>query len=298
MNGSNESEREYNRITQIANEYRQNGYTVIIEPSIKELPNFLSDYKPDIIAKNNNESVIIEIISHSNILKESQLSRIAEIIESHPGWRFELVMTNPKGNTLISSEARLPKVEEVSKRLTKAKKLVSDTDYEVAIAIAWSALEGLLRLIGRSENITLERQSSTYVIKRLYSLGLVDSESYQELFKINKIRNSIVHGLVEPNLNSSEILGFIETVRKILTKYRRTLTMCKCPVCGKQTANVGTLFSHLINIRDEKHEKWLESYCKMNKINLGKLLVDRAQDKKDANKPLTDLLKRDFCEAS
>jgi len=44
---------------------------------------------------------------------------------------------------------------------------------------------------------------------------------------------------------------------------------CTCPVCGKQTAHVGTLFSHLLNIHDRGHEKWLESYCVKNSINFG-----------------------------
>ena len=70
---------------------------------------------------------------------------------------------------------------------------------------------------------------------------------------------------------------------------------CICPVCAKQTTHVGTLFSHLLNIHDRSHETWLESYCAKNSINFGKLLVDRVQEKKDANEPLTDLLKRDFC---
>jgi predicted nucleic-acid-binding Zn-ribbon protein len=72
--------------------------------------------------------------------------------------------------------------------------------------------------------------------------------------------------------------------------------VCKCPVCGRNTATVRTLFMHLVNIRDIRHEKWLDSYCKANKINYMKLLVNRMEDKKDANKPLTDALKRDFCE--
>lgn len=70
---------------------------------------------------------------------------------------------------------------------------------------------------------------------------------------------------------------------------------CKCPVCGKQTTTVGTLFSHVINIIDIRHEKWLESYCQSNGVNLMHLLAERAKGTKDANKPLTDLLRRDFC---
>jgi len=72
--------------------------------------------------------------------------------------------------------------------------------------------------------------------------------------------------------------------------------ICRCPVCRKTTSTVGTLFSHIINNTDTSHEKWLESYCKLNNIDFGRLLLDRINGNKDANKPLTVLLKRDFCE--
>ena len=71
---------------------------------------------------------------------------------------------------------------------------------------------------------------------------------------------------------------------------------CKCPVCRKNTTTVGTLFLHLVNIHDTRHARWLESYCQTNNVNFGKLLVDRVKGIKNANKPLTDVLKRDFCE--
>ncbi len=289
-------DREESRINQIAKEYRKKGYQVTIEPSLNELPSFLSHYRPDIIAVSNDESVIIEVKSYSNLYRQSQMSNIAEIVEAQPRWRFELVMTNPGGNTLITSESRLPSINEVSKRLTRARRLVKNADYESAIAIAWSAIEGLLRLIGKDENIALNRQSSSYVIKKTYTLGLIDNESYEELLKLNKIRNSVTHGLVEPNLQPSTILNSIELGRKILKRYRSKKMACICPVCRKRTAHVGTLFSHLVNISDINHITWLESYCKKNNVNFSKLLADRVKEKKDANKPLTDLLKRDFCE--
>jgi len=71
---------------------------------------------------------------------------------------------------------------------------------------------------------------------------------------------------------------------------------CECPVCGKQTATVGTLFSHLVNIHDHNHEDWLESYCQSNGVNLMGVLVERTTGRKGANKPLTDILRRDFCD--
>jgi hypothetical protein len=70
---------------------------------------------------------------------------------------------------------------------------------------------------------------------------------------------------------------------------------CKCPVCGRNTTTVGTLFSHIVNIHDPGHERWLNTYCRSNNIDLTELLRQRALDNKDANKPLTAVLKRDFC---
>ncbi len=68
----------------------------------------------------------------------------------------------------------------------------------------------------------------------------------------------------------------------------------RCPVCLKETTTVGTFFSHVINIPDETHRDWLREYCRLNGINLMKLLGERAMDIKGANKPLTDAFRRDF----
>jgi hypothetical protein len=296
MSTTDKLSREENRIADIANEYRRKGYKVTINPSRSSLPSFLRNYQPDIIAEGEGESVVIEVTSRRSLAYDDRIYRIAEIVGKQLGWRFDLVMTNPKGNALISSESRLPNIEELSKRLMKARKLVNHGDLEAAISIAWSAAEGLLRLIGKDEHIDLERQPSPYVTKKLYSLGLVDDSSYRQLSDFYKVRNSISHGLVEPHLQAHTILNFIDTVRKILSGYRRKIRMCKCPVCGKRTTSVGTLFSHLLNIHDPQHANWLESYCQSNDINFLELLSDRVRGMKDANKPLTDALKKDFCE--
>jgi hypothetical protein len=71
---------------------------------------------------------------------------------------------------------------------------------------------------------------------------------------------------------------------------------CRCPVCRKKTTSVGTLFSHIVNIRDIQHERWLASYCQANNIDLGIVMLNRVKGIKGANKPLTNVLKRDYCE--
>lgn len=71
---------------------------------------------------------------------------------------------------------------------------------------------------------------------------------------------------------------------------------CECPVCGRETEHVGTLFSHILNTHNPTHREWLDDYCVKNNINMMRLLAERALDKKNANKPLTDAFRRDFCD--
>ena len=69
----------------------------------------------------------------------------------------------------------------------------------------------------------------------------------------------------------------------------------KCPVCKKTTSTVGTLIEHIANNQDASHEKWLEVYCQKNNIDFGRMILERLNGNKDANRPLTVPLKRDFC---
>lgn len=70
---------------------------------------------------------------------------------------------------------------------------------------------------------------------------------------------------------------------------------CKCPVCGRITKHVGTLYLHLTG-RNTAHLEWLESYCQSKGLNYGQILSNGLRDVKDATKPLTNLLKEDFCD--
>jgi hypothetical protein len=48
-------------IAKVADEYRRRGYDVAVKPSGADLPDFLGDFKPDLIARNGTESVVVEV---------------------------------------------------------------------------------------------------------------------------------------------------------------------------------------------------------------------------------------------
>ena len=68
---------------------------ILIHPNPEDLPDFLRNYRPDMIARRKDEAVVIEVKSRSSLNSSSTqyLPNLAQVIEQHPGWRFELVIT-------------------------------------------------------------------------------------------------------------------------------------------------------------------------------------------------------------
>ena len=70
---------------------------------------------------------------------------------------------------------------------------------------------------------------------------------------------------------------------------------CKCPVCKKAASGTDGLVTHIVNSHDESHEKWLESYCESNGVDFARMVLEQINGNKNAAKPLTAPVKRDFC---
>lgn len=204
MMKQNSGERERARIHAVAREYRGRGYEVTIEPSRMDLPDFLGDFRPDLIAKGRDETVVVEVKTRSSLSGDRDLRALSEVIDRKPGWRFELIVTNPRGEIVMSKEARVPNKEVLLARLSQADRLVGIGQLEASMLLAWSAAEGFLRMLGEREGLALEKRSSLYILKKLYSIGLLEERLYELLMMSMKIRNSLVHGLdvsgIDPNV--------------------------------------------------------------------------------------------------
>ena len=62
---------EERRVQEIAREYRDKGYEVVIRPGRSQLPDFLADYSPDVLACGENENLIVEVGSRTSLPRES-----------------------------------------------------------------------------------------------------------------------------------------------------------------------------------------------------------------------------------
>src|ERR1051326_9517557 len=99
-------EMEETKLEQLASEYRRKGYRVAVRPRAHELPAFLSPFQPDLLATSGDDHVVIELRSSPDLASES-LVQLAEAVESHSGWRFELVIMNPQSAPEVPAHAEL-----------------------------------------------------------------------------------------------------------------------------------------------------------------------------------------------
>jgi Holliday junction resolvase len=81
---------ERERLLQLAEEYRDKGYEISFHPNPEDLPDFLRNYRPDMIVRRGDEAVIIEVKSRRSLNSSSRqyLQNLAQSVEQHPGWRF------------------------------------------------------------------------------------------------------------------------------------------------------------------------------------------------------------------
>ncbi|NER15124.1 hypothetical protein GWK08_16840 [Leptobacterium flavescens] len=210
-------ELEEKKVRELANEYKKKGYLVYTYPSKENVPPFLDDYKPDLIAISENEKLIIEVKSKSSIKSSDKLTNYIELINRQKEWKFELVLTNPKKK--ISNEHLLSnfvEIEEIDRRLNEINELIQANFLEPAFLYAWVVFEA----VSRNQLVTYKKQSKSNIeslIKELFSYGIVNKAEYNFLQNSFHQRNNLIHGFYNKtnNINEKKIKEFVKLITQI-----------------------------------------------------------------------------------
>ena len=190
------------RVAAIADRYRQRGYQVVEEPDATQLPDFLSGFKPDLLAQNGTESVIVEVQSYGQVARSRKLERLAKSVEQHTGWRLELVLSNPPETPASESPAtNLTRptigVQEIEERIGNSKYLASLGDLRAAVILLWSALEAAIRIGLERIPASFINNTPSAIIKQGVAYGLMDPKDYDVLSQLLPTRNAAAHGFAE-----------------------------------------------------------------------------------------------------
>src|SRR5688572_13574751 len=81
-------------LERVASEYRERGYRVLVEPRGRDLPGFLRDANPDLIATRGDETLVIEVKNSPKDVDPVQLRVLSERIAAQRGWRFVVLATH------------------------------------------------------------------------------------------------------------------------------------------------------------------------------------------------------------
>ncbi len=206
-------------VQRAANQYQSEGYAVSINPPEIELPSFLAGHQPDILAEKDHEKVVVFVKTRDELSEKSGLGYTADIVNSQPGWRFDLVVVPDETwpDKIIQQVAELT-AHETLNLATQVRELHSAGHIEAAILLGWSAVESALRHQAAQASIPLERKDPHFVISILYSEGDLSYSDYEHLLNWQRVRNTLAHGLKPARLNARLPLTmaiFIERLLKV-----------------------------------------------------------------------------------
>ncbi|MBW4693845.1 MAG: hypothetical protein KME27_19045 [Lyngbya sp. HA4199-MV5] len=208
---------ERERLLQLAEEYRDKGYEISFHPNPEDLPDFLRNYRPDMIVRREDEAVIIEVKSRRSLNSSSRqyLQNLAQSVEQHPGWRFELVMTNPEDAVYSPKAESSLQQPEIETRLQVARQLATQHP-ESAILYSWSLVEATLRLVAEHEGMSLQRLDPLYLVKQLVTEGVISRPEYQLLMDALSLRNAIAHGFKATQITQESVYQLIDVAEQLL----------------------------------------------------------------------------------
>jgi len=191
-------------VSKIAEKYRQQGYTVFVEPKSEDIPFDLGTYHPDLMVKRNeNDGYIIEFKVNTRQTSIERFIEIADIVSQHTGWRFLLITEEDPLLKDNSTEEKLLSWEQIMLRKSQGERLISLGENEGAFLSLWGIIEALLRRRAEQVNIPIERFPTLSLIKQMYSQGEISMENYDLAMLLLNVRNQFIHGFQTPEINES-----------------------------------------------------------------------------------------------
>ena len=203
---------EYLLTRKTAEEYRSSGYDVQLDASLDFFPNF----RADLLARKGDEVKVVEVKSRPSLAADPRISELAQLIESKPGWSFELVLVSEPEKVDSPIGTRAFEGEAILQRMGQAERSLGAGMPEAAFLLAWSACEAAMRELIAAEGISDVRITSPrFILDQAVFRGVISREKYDYLAGMLKYRNAIVHGFDPGDFSVEFVTGLIETVRRI-----------------------------------------------------------------------------------
>ena len=201
----------------IAAEYLGNGYQVL-----RDVPlDFLPGYRAEMVVKNGYEIKVVEVKTRPSLAANPGLREFKRIINSRPGWTFELRLVGEPERVDATEEAQPLDEIGILERLTQADLLLESGLADAGLLVAWTAAEGVLRMMIAAEGVAIERATDPgYIVGMAVAHGAVDRDTYHHLLRIMAFRNAVAHGFTVNDFPNDMVSELIDTVKSLLSDHR------------------------------------------------------------------------------
>jgi len=204
----------------VAECYSSQGYEVIYQPSIHQMPFDLNQYSPTLLVmKSSSQGFIVEIEDVAANLSIDRYREIAKTISVHSGWRF-LLITGEDATPIAEediADIRLTR-SQILHRKERIAKLISIGEHEAAFLSLWIFAEILMRRHARQALIPIDRLPTILMIHHLHSQSEISLDQFERVLALNEIRNRVAHGFPVKALNLNQAIeNLLNLVDKFIT---------------------------------------------------------------------------------
>ena len=205
---------EYLLTQKMAEEYRGQGYEVEHGAPLEFLPSF----RADLLVHKGDETKVVAVKARQSLAADPKIAEVARLLESKPGWSFELLLVSEPERVDSTEGISSFDGERIAKRLAEAEQSLNDGLSEAAFLLAWSALEAAMRSLIEAEGVPITRITSPqFLLDQTTFHGLLSRDEYDELRRMLKHRNVIVHGFDTDGFDDELVVGLIDIVRRVAT---------------------------------------------------------------------------------
>jgi uncharacterized protein YutE (UPF0331/DUF86 family) len=201
-------------LERLRDRYEHQGYSFYTYPPRELLPTFLGQYRPDAVAMKDDGGVVIEIKDH--MANKTRLSELARLFAGQSGWHLSIVtLDDSPGEELIRPYSE----DRIEKALKEIEQLSRSGETRAAFILAWAAWEAAGRnLLGRKASESIGPIAPAQMAETLTQEGWLDEGSARRLWDLARIRNAIIHGDLDKDVDQHTV-EFVNAVTRGLLQH-------------------------------------------------------------------------------
>jgi len=190
-----------------AEQFKDDGYTVVREPSPSSLPAALREFHPDAIAIGKRPFVIIEVV-REGARDTDRIIRMQRAAKTAGDWNLHLILDRAERKQALE---QVP-VQTIASTLANARKLI-EVDTRAALLLGWASFEALARIMEPSR--FAKPQTPGRIVETLASDGVVTPTEAAKLRRLADARNAVVHGDLRMQPSITDLATFFQVLDRL-----------------------------------------------------------------------------------